>query len=73
MTTTMNKREAKRWACRCAWELLSADQSYGFLQGEGPDAERKRNAWNELVEELARRGFSHNEPTLSEEQNEKWS
>ena len=70
----MNRRAAKRWACRCARELLNNDHNNGFLyEDEGPDGERKLNAWNELLEELDRRVFSHNERTETEKQNERWS
>lgn len=63
----MNRREAKRWACRCAWELLCNDHANGFLyENESKDGERKLQAWNELLDELARRGFSQNKPSHSE-------
>jgi hypothetical protein len=53
----MNKREAKRWACKRAWELLNLDHDNGFLyEDEGtPDGERKLAAWEELIDELWRR------------------
>jgi hypothetical protein len=57
----MDKRAAKRWACRCAWKLLNNDHNNGFLYGDDPDDvtpddRRKQAAWEELCAELARRG-----------------
>jgi len=55
----MTKREAKRWACGLAAATLAADSDIGIFDREGEseeDQERKKQAWNELVAELRRRG-----------------
>jgi len=64
----MDKRAAKRWACRCAANLLQADHVNDFLYEDdedwtepSADTERKVEAWNELVGELYRRGEERHE------------
>lgn len=55
----MTKRDAKRWACGLAAGTLAADADLGIFDREGEskeDVERKRQAWQELVAELRRRG-----------------
>jgi len=55
----MNKREAKRHAVQYAYHLLNNDHNNEFLS-EYPlprDQERMAEAWDELLNELERRGF----------------
>jgi len=58
----MNKREAKRLACRCAYQLLNLDHNNEFLadRAEG-EAGKLTIAWEELLEELERRGWPEKE------------
>lgn len=55
----MSKSEAKKWACGLAAATLAADANQGIFDREGEseaDQARKRQAWDELVAELRRRG-----------------
>lgn len=55
----MTKRQAKRWACGLAAATLAADSDQGIFDRDDEseaDQERKRQAWQDLVNELRRRG-----------------
>ena len=59
----MTKREAKRVACRSAYNLLNTSHNNEFLieQEDEKDGMRLESAWEELLDELYRRGWGRKE------------
>jgi len=60
----MDQRAAKRLACRCAYQLLSLDHNNEFLvqpdrRMTHEDLQRLLRSWEELLDELWRRGEEH--------------
>jgi hypothetical protein len=57
METSMSKQEAKRWAIELAADLLRnvLDNSEALPGDDSPDSVRKRDAFREVIRELARR------------------
>jgi hypothetical protein len=56
-TRTMTKREAKRWAIELAADLLRSALSNceALPDDDSPDSVRKKDAFREVIRELARR------------------
>ena len=53
----MNRREAKRKACHFAWRILDGHvNSFLYEEESQADTDRLGEAWNELMDELFRRG-----------------